>query len=205
MYVIFYNNKPIYLSSKVVDCDSCLAFKNDCTTIFEVLNQMDGSELNSVCFIHHNPDELFKKFSQNFKIIEAAGGVVKNPKQDLLFIFRNDIWDLPKGKIETGESIDQAALREVTEECGVANLSLGSFLDKTYHIYKHKGAFIFKITHWFKMSSDSDKPLIPQLEEGITKAQFLDEIAQNKALQNTYPNIKLLIENYFLTTNSPTD
>jgi len=201
MYVIFYNNKPIYLSSQAINYDACLELNYDNVDILEVLNKMESSTLNAVCLVQNNLDNLFKKFTHNFKIIEAAGGLVKNSEKQLLFIFRNDVWDLPKGKIETNETIATAALREVEEECGVAELKLESFFEKTYHIYKYKGQFIFKITHWFTMSTNSKKTLIPQLEEGITKAQFLDKSAQREALKNTYPNIKMLVESYNSASN----
>lgn len=201
MYVIFYNNKPIYLSSQAINCDTCLELNYDDIDILGVLTKMDNSEFNSVCFVQDDLDDLYKKFIKHFEIIETAGGLVKNAKQQLLFIFRNGVWDLPKGKIETNETIATAALREVEEECGVTDLTLESFFEKTYHIYKHKGQFVFKITHWFTMSINSNQTLTPQLEEDITKVQFLDREDQLEALKNTYPNIKMLVESYNSASN----
>lgn len=201
MYAIFYNNKPIYLTQTQTNFDCSKVFDIDTTSVFSVLNQLENNTLIDVCFEHKNSDYLFKKFTENFKIIEAAGGLVKNKEQDLLFIYRNGVWDLPKGKIEPNESIAQAALREVEEECSIADLKLGSFFDKTYHIYKHKEQFVFKITHWFTMYSEQKTPLTPQVEEGITQARFLDIAAQQEVLQNTYPNIKVLVKNYISTCN----
>ncbi|MBK9671561.1 MAG: NUDIX domain-containing protein [Bacteroidetes bacterium] len=65
--------------------------------------------------------------------IEAAGGIVKNKQGQLLFIFRHGKWDLPKGKIEKGENEQDAALREVEEECGIAELTLQKKLTTTFH------------------------------------------------------------------------
>jgi len=196
MYVIFYNNVPIYLTRNLSDCQNVKTYDIDKTPVFELLAKIDASTLKSVCFLHKDGTYLYKAFVSQFKIIEAAGGVVYNEKNELLFIFRNDVWDLPKGKVEKDEKIDAAALREVAEECGVSNLKLRNFIDKTYHIYKFKNQFVFKITHWYKMTSNRCTELIPQLEEGITKAVFLDKVGQEKVLQNTYPNIKLLIKNF---------
>ncbi len=78
---------------------------------------------------------MWKQFRQHFKIIEASGGIVKNEMGQILFIFRNGIWDLPKGKIEVGERKEEAGLREVEEECGFTSLTLGKFIGTTYHLY----------------------------------------------------------------------
>ena len=75
--------------------------------------------------------------------IIAAGGLVTNPQGQILWIFRRGFWDLPKGKVEKMESIEEAALREVEEECGIKQLVLDKLIDKTYHIYKIKGKYIF--------------------------------------------------------------
>ena len=121
--------------------------------------------------------------------------MVLNDEKEVLFIYRNNIWDLPKGWIDKGESIETAAIREVEEECGIFNLSILKKLSTTYHIY-FQGGLKLKETHWFLMSSDFDKELVPQTEEGITKVLFKNEAEINKALQNTYANIKLVYDTY---------
>jgi len=194
MYVIFYNNKPIYLTDNKSNCNHLKLFNYNSHIVFELLNKIKNNLLDGFCFKDNNPDELYKKFIKNFKVIEAAGGLVFNETHDLLFIFRNEVWDLPKGKIEKDETIAQAAIREVEEECGITDLQLGDFIDKTYHIYEHKNKFILKITHWFKMYCDNKQKLVPQLEEAITKVVVLNKKSQAEVLNNTYPNIKLLVE-----------
>jgi ADP-ribose pyrophosphatase YjhB (NUDIX family) len=196
MYVIFYNNKPILLTENESKCNNYKQFDIDSFALNEVLQLLTKTDLQGVCFPSKNVDELYQKFVKNFKIIEAAGGLVTNATNELLFIFRNGVWDLPKGKVELNESIGEAALREVEEECGVKDLQLESFFDKTYHIYEYKNQLIFKITHWFTMHSNSESALIPQLEEGITKVAFLDKTAQQEALKNTYPNLIILLKKY---------
>jgi hypothetical protein len=199
MYVIFYNNKPIYLSDNTPNCDNLKSFDFKDIDIFKILNQLKNDTLKGVCLIGDKPLVMFKKLIHKFKLIEAAGGLVYNDKKELLFIFRDGVWDLPKGKIEKSEKTAEAALREVEEECGIVDLQLGDFIDKTYHIYQFKNQPVFKITHWYKMTSNQCTELVPQLEEGITKAVFLDKNGQEKALQNTYPNIKMLIDTYNLS------
>ena len=113
----------------------------------------------------------------------------------MLFIYRNNVWDLPKGRIEKGESVETAAVREVEEECGIFNLTIIKKLITTYHIYYQNGNKL-KETYWFLMSSNYDKELIPQLEEGITKVIFKNEADSKVALKNSYGNIKLVYDTY---------
>ena len=153
----------------------------------------DSSVALTFYLYHSDLDFLWKEFKKKFKVIEAAGGVVFNSNDDLLFIFRLDKWDLPKGKVEKGESIQETAIREVQEECGIKIVDIDHFIGKTYHIYKHKEKEILKISHWFKMYNDENS-LVPQLEEGVTKVEWKNQKSTKKAMQNTYPNIKLLIE-----------
>ena len=63
--------------------------------------------------------EEFDEFIKNRKFIHAAGGLVQNTNGDFLFMERNNTLDLPKGKLEKGESDEEGALREVEEETGV--------------------------------------------------------------------------------------
>ena len=115
-----------------------------------------------------------------------------NLKNEVLFIYRFDKWDLPKGKLEKDESIEDCAIREVEEECGVTNLNIKEPLETTYHIFERKNKTILKITYWFLMKTDFSGVLIPQAEEAIKEAVFKNEFDTKIALQNTYENIKLL-------------
>ncbi|MDG1262225.1 MAG: NUDIX domain-containing protein [Flavobacteriales bacterium] len=135
------------------------------------------------------PEELFEAFKTKFKVIEAAGGLVRNPKGELLFIYRNDKWDLPKGKLEKGESIEDCAVREVAEECGIKPPTRGNKLLTTYHTYEHKGKKILKPTYWYDMQSDGNEELVPQLDEGITEVRWIQPRQLNEVLENTYPSI----------------
>ena len=126
-----------------------------------------------------------------FKIQKAAGGkVLKEDK--VLFIYRFNKWDLPKGKLEKGEAIEQCAVREVEEECGFDKLKIEKQIETTYHIFKRKNKTILKITYWFLMKTDFSGNLIPQTEEGIERVAFKNEFETMEALENTYENIKLL-------------
>ena len=143
---------------------------------------------NELKVIIDNWEDLCSKYV----VINAAGGVVYNSKNQVLMIFRNKRWDLPKGKFEVDETIKDCALREVEEETGVRNLRIVSKFENTYHIYEKNKKKILKRTYWFKMITCSTNQLIPQVEEGITKAEWVCEKDIVKKLENAYENIKQL-------------
>jgi len=116
---------------------------------------------------------LWADFCSHFRLIEAAGGVVRNPDDRVLVIFRRGFWDLPKGKIDPGESPEEAAVREVMEETGLEAADLIGFLMPTYHIYREKGRRMLKHTYWFRMEAEQDR-LKPQAEEQIERAEWRD-------------------------------
>ena len=134
-------------------------------------------------------DDL-NNFKKKYNCIEASGGVVFNFKNEILLIFRNGVWDLPKGKIEYNESYEDAALREVSEETGVKNLFLKNFLVTTYHTYSQNSIDYLKITNWFTMYTKSNMKLVPQLQEGITKAEWVNFNDISDKMVNSYGNIK---------------
>ena len=195
MFTVFINNNPIYLTDSLANIDKNNFFKFDEIDLLGSINRLETNEINDLYLYDDNIQLLFEKFTNSFRIIEAAGGIVKNSKGEFLFIFRNGLWDLPKGKIEKNESIKEAALREVEEECGINQLKLDKLIDKTYHMYKINNQYIFKISYWFLMHSDFQGELSPQLEEGITKVEWISEQNLTKVLVKTFANIKLLCLN----------
>jgi 8-oxo-dGTP pyrophosphatase MutT (NUDIX family) len=135
------------------------------------------------------PKALFKEIKKSLTIIKAAGGLVKNAKGEFLFIFRNKKWDLPKGKVEKGEGMKEAGLREVEEECGVKISTNDEKLCNTYHIYEMGAKLVLKKTNWYSMTVKGSPKLIPQKEEGITKAEWLSAADLKPVVKNTYPSI----------------
>lgn len=142
-----------------------------------------------VIILHNDPSRVLSKIEHLSKVVNAAGGAVLNEEKKLLMIFRNEKWDLPKGKMEKGETPEQSAIREVEEECGIANLSITRELPSTYHTYRINDKLHLKRTWWFEMSSVDSRELIPQTEEGITKAEWLDKNGVETAKTNTYGSI----------------
>jgi 8-oxo-dGTP pyrophosphatase MutT (NUDIX family) len=133
-------------------------------------------------------------FCADYSLIEAAGGLVYNNECQLLMIFRNNKWDLPKGKLEQNENIKECAIREVQEECGASGLRIINALQDTYHIYEINGIKILKRTYWFSMHTDSKCSLEPQIEEGITEVVWVDKEQIAEKLNNSFRNIKELLE-----------
>lgn len=147
--------------------------------------------------------------NSNHHLIQAAGGLIfkisediHNP--DLLLIYRNDVWDLPKGKLEDGESIATCAQREVQEEIGLSiPPNVIAELGTTYHSYTLKGQSVEKETFWFVMQlSRQVDDFTPEQAEGITKVEWMPA---TQALQNVgYDNLEEIIRR-FLNNNSNLD
>jgi len=127
------------------------------------------------------------------KVIMAAGGVVENEKGELLLIYRKNHWDLPKGKLDEGESLEACAVREVEEETGLKNVQLGELIDTTTHQYEENGKAITKKTVWYKMRGSSSDQLIPQTEEDIQDIKWVHPSELQPFLSNTYSNIILIL------------
>jgi 8-oxo-dGTP pyrophosphatase MutT (NUDIX family) len=147
--------------------------------------------------IHLESEAAFNEYKKDKIIVDAAGGLVFNEKNELLMIFRRGFWDLPKGKVDEGETIEACAKREVQEETGLQRINIESFLTTTYHTYLLKGKTIIKPSHWFKMKHSGAETLVPQTEEDITAIKFMNKEEAYKLLDNMYPTIKLVVEQYF--------
>jgi 8-oxo-dGTP pyrophosphatase MutT (NUDIX family) len=137
------------------------------------------------------------KVKMNMKpIIIAGGGVVTNVHGDLLMIFRRGKWDLPKGKLDKGETIEACAVREVTEETGVQNLTVGKLLLVTKHEYfdKYQNQDVIKESHWFRMTVPGVPKLIPQTEEDITAIEWTKPADIASRLKKSYETIRAVLE-----------
>ena len=193
MYKIFVGNKPIVLTTALETETDFKNFMIDAVDINKVLSKLKKDKYNSVRIVGVDKEVLLKKFLALLPNVIAGGGKVYNAKNEILFIFRNGKWDLPKGKAEAKETINQTALREVEEETGITGLSITKPLEITYHIFKRNERHYIKVTYWFQMYSEYEGTLVPQEKEGITKVKWIPETKLKKVLKNSYSNIKLLI------------
>ena len=158
----------------------------------------NDEQYETMSVLFSNDTERKKAILSIYKIVEAAGGLVKNKEQKILFIFRLGKWDLPKGKIEKGENAEEAALREVKEECGLTRLRIKKKMPSTYHTYTLKGEKILKISHWFEMNFTGIKyTLTPQIEEGITDVRWLTTDEIKEAMKNTYASIEDVMDYFY--------
>jgi len=130
------------------------------------------------------------------KQIVAAGGLVFNSENKLLMIFRRGVWDLPKGKLDEGESIAQCAVREVEEETGLKNIHLGRLIGITHHEYfdTWSNSDVTKETHWFEMHITDEQQLTPQTEEDISQIEWVAQAAVHERLQDSYKNIAEIVK-----------
>jgi 8-oxo-dGTP pyrophosphatase MutT (NUDIX family) len=136
--------------------------------------------------------ELLETFS-NHRFIEAAGGIVRRGNL-FLFIKRNGKWDIPKGKLDAGESVEEAAVREIEEECGLVAPEIFDHLINTWHTYEHKGKMVIKKTYWYLLDESEEVELIPQEEEGITEVKFFKVDEFDVVRSNTYGSITEVID-----------
>ncbi len=129
--------------------------------------------------------------------IVAAGGIVNNDENKILFQLRRGKWDLPKGKLDPGEILEECAVREVKEETGLQNITLGQLIGVTSHFYKENGRDLEKETHWFAMKVSGNPQLIPQLEEDITELRWVAKNEIDDYLKNSFKNIEAIIKRYY--------
>jgi ADP-ribose pyrophosphatase YjhB (NUDIX family) len=192
MYKVFINDKPIILTDSLQNQNEFPFFIYKDVVLDEIIHKLEKGFLNGVTLYALDLEKCWADFKTHFKLVRAAGGLVLNPKKEVLFIFRGGKWDLPKGRIEKGESIEETAIREVEEECGISDLDLREFLMTTHHIFTQNKIQKLKETYWYLMHSEGTGKLTPQIEEGITIATFKSEPDITVALQNSYANIQLI-------------
>lgn len=198
MYKVFVNEKVICFTNNEENCNQ---FEQKLVLHFFSIEYihflfllLNGEDKKNIVIVVTDYEVAFKKFQKYFKIIRAAGGIVSNKNNEKLFIYRLDKWDFPKGKVEKGEEIKTAAIREIEEECGITDLTILKQLQDTYHVYSFKDQLILKQTYWFELTSSYSCELVPQLEEDITKVEWLTDVdIENKVLANTYASIKELL------------
>ncbi|WP_312419361.1 NUDIX domain-containing protein [Epilithonimonas sp.] len=197
MYKVFINEKRLILSSEPQDSPKTLNYDGSHSFDFAI-DLLENTASQGLNIYHNNVEELWADFRNYFKNIEAAGGVVINPENKILFIHRLGKWDLPKGKIEKGESREVAAVREVEEECGIFNLELKDFINSTYHIYTERdGKKILKTTYWFEMFYAGNETPKPQIEEGINEVGWKNDVEiESQILPSTFQNIKLILADF---------
>ena len=198
MYKVFFNRKFVKLTTEIV-------LHNDTNPFFyikfcdgkSIVNALKSNKVKGVYLYHSKEEKLWKHFLKCFPLVEAAGGLVQHANGKILFINRNNKWDLPKGRIEKGENLVDAAVREVIEETGVKDLIVKKPLHVTYHILSKNKKYKLKKTYWYFMYTSYNGILVPQIEEGILRAVWKKESEIPELMKNIYENIKILIKNFY--------
>jgi ADP-ribose pyrophosphatase YjhB (NUDIX family) len=203
---IFVNEKPIYLTDELTNHlkelslkESTIFLENKKADAITLLEKLDLPKYSMAILLSNNIETVKTYFFSQFNIIEAAGGIVQNEKKDILFIFRRGKWDLPKGKLESGETIESCAEREIEEETGITELTLKKKIGETYHIYEEKGKTILKISHWFYFTCSSKQKMVAQTEEDIAEVKWIATQNIKDPMANTYENIKEILATFFNT------
>ncbi len=202
---IYFDDKPVYLCDEIDTKLNEILHHPDAVFVDEIsgpaikslLHEIKKEEFHAGVLWNADLEKLKKAFFKYFQLIEAAGGVVQNEKKEILFIYRLEKWDLPKGKVEKGENLEQCAIREVKEETGVTKLTLKNKVGVTYHTYTAFGKHFLKVSHWYYMTSKNYQILVPQTEENITDIKWVKTKDIKEPLKNTYPSIKDILGIFF--------
>lgn len=197
-YNVFLNNRKFilceYLPKRVSERSLCYTYEGS-EKLSKLITFFEKNDFIERCYlVHEDLSRLRNVFFSQFTYIEAAGGFIENRNGSVLFIYRREKWDLPKGKIDSGESPCEAALREVTEETGLFQLEVKTELPSTYHIYKLNDKLMLKRTYWFKMQFIGEELPFPQQDEDITKVTWFSPFQFDIVKANTFASVKQLLK-----------
>ncbi len=202
MYItIYFGEKPLFLCDELSDelqpfihhDDAIFIDELDGHTVKSMIHEMQQDKIHAGVFYHPDLEKLKKEFFKKFTLITAAGGLVQNESNENLLIFRKGKWDLPKGKLDKKEKLEDCALREVEEETGVKGARIIEPLAVTYHTYHEGARYILKDSHWFLMKVTGEQKLTPQTEEDITDIRWVAASELGKYREKCFPAIRELL------------
>ncbi len=203
MYIkIYFSDKPLFLCDALDETiepyvhhdDAVFIDELDPHTVKSMLHEMQQEKIHAGVFLHPDLEALKHAFFKKFTLQKAAGGLVSNPENEWLLIFRRGKWDLPKGKLEKGEKLEDCAVREVEEETGLKNVTLLKPLTVTWHTYHEGTRFILKESHWYSMSVSTEQQLVPQAEEDIQEVKWVKPSGLQEYMSNTYPSVAEVLD-----------
>ena len=165
-------------------------------SLLKLMTKKKLKKVYSITFTLKNKREVIKYIKNKFKIIKAGGGIVRNKENKILFIYRLRKWDLPKGKKDKGEKIDDCAVREVQEETNT-KVKIKSKLCTSWHTYTRYKKFILKKTVWYRMKWLDDTKMKGQKKENIDKVKWMEEDTIKEILENSYKSLSYVIKKYY--------
>lgn len=180
---------PAFLEGELHRPDAFFMEDGSPQAVKSLIHEIARPEVRTAILLDGDLERLRRLFWKQFRVQQAAGGLVVNGKGEWLMILRRGHWDLPKGKLDEGETLERCAVREVVEETGIPEPTLGERICTTYHTFKDYGHHILKESHWYRMSVEGVPDLIPQTEEDITDIAWLDREGVRKASEKAYPSI----------------
>jgi len=197
MYKVFFEKNHFHFS-KEFPKGKDLVFNTDTlnTMLPMLIENLRKDEAVEINVFDDDIEAAFSAFKKHFKLIDAGGGIVENTEGKIILIYRNGIWDLPKGKKEPDEPIEITALREVKEEVGLNELEPIEFIDFSYHIYRLHDEWVLKKTAWYTMKAKGQESLTPQAIEGIEKAIWINIREISDYISNMYPSIVDVLQKY---------
>jgi 8-oxo-dGTP pyrophosphatase MutT (NUDIX family) len=203
MYIkIYFDGRPLFLCDAIEKDiepylhhdDAIFMDELDAHGMKTMIHEMQQNRVHAGVYLHADFEALKKSFFKKFTLVQAAGGLVLNPDDDVLMIFRRGSWDLPKGKLDEGETLARCAIREVGEETGLQNVELVSPLVLSFHTYHEGTKYILKETHWFTMKVNDHQRPTPQAAEGILECKWIPVASLDDYLLKAYPQTKDIID-----------
>ncbi len=201
MYKVFVNESSLqFVAEHRTDTYS---YRNS-TQLWQLFEALEKTSRAREIYVYHSdPQKGWEEFQSQFKVIEAAGGVVTNPSGEVLLIYRLGTWDLPKGKLNENEEPEEGAIREVREECGIPAPAILEKLPDTFHTYRLKGKPVLKRTFWFSMKLESNAPLTPQHDEDITEAIWCPLPEAKEKLNTSYSSLREMFRQFLEQHRNP--
>ncbi|HTN06652.1 NUDIX hydrolase [Agriterribacter sp.] len=203
---IYFSDKPVFICDEINPAIEIYRHHPDTIFIDDMTNHAINALLHEITkpgfhagiLFTANMEQSKKLFWKHFTVIQAAGGLIENEKNEILMIYRRGKWDLPKGKLDEGETLEACAVREVREETGLKDVQLKKFILTTFHTYNEFGRHILKESHWYSMKAASLQALKPQTEEDILEIEWVTPVALGEKLKNTFPSIKDVMESVYI-------
>lgn len=199
---IYFADKPLFLCDEVDKTiepfihhdDAVFIDELNAHTVKTIIHEMQQPNVHAGIFIHPDLTALKKALFKKFTLVLAAGGLVVNNHDQVLMIFRRGKWDLPKGKLDKGEKLEDCAIREVKEETGLVHVKLVSPLTITWHTYHEGSKFILKESHWYRMAVNNEQELTPQKEEDIHEIKWVDRNHMKEFGKKSFPSVNDVLE-----------
>ncbi|WP_121355927.1 NUDIX hydrolase [Flavisolibacter nicotianae] len=199
---IYIHNKPLFLVdhiSKEVEeylhrPETIFIDDFNAAAVKTMLHELEQPQFYTGVFLHNNVDALLAAFKEQLNVIIAAGGLVHTAENDVLLIHRLGHWDLPKGKLDEGESLEACALREIEEETGAYGLAIEQPLQTTYHTYRQNGKNNLKESHWYLVKAVEKTPLTPQTAEDVAQCLWVPLADVPRYIDGAYASVAAVLK-----------